>query len=156
MTDHTPQPSEPTVAQIAAMIGVLGDDRGPLQESARRSLLAWGERAVPQLREGAEAEHLPTRTRCRSLLRAIEVRGLLRRFGILQLDQIGQASAPGLLEGAVLAAQMVRTFVPETRRLAALLRREANALRRDCAGRSLPVCARLLVERMQDTLGLGG
>jgi len=156
MSDPKPQPSEPTVAQIVAMISVLGDDRGPLQESARRRLLAWGEAVVPQLREGAEAEHMSTRTRCRSLLRAIEVRGVLKRFGRLQLDQIGQASAPGLLEGAVLAAQMVRTFVPETRSLAAQLRREAGALRRECAGRSLPICARLLAERLHGKLGLSG
>lgn len=156
MSDPKPQPSEPTVAQIAAMIGVLGDDRGPLQESARKRLLAWGELAVPQLREGAEAEHMSTRTRCRSLLRAIEVRAVLRRFGELQLDQIGRASAPGLLEGAVLAARMVRTFVPETRSLAAQLRREAGSLRRECDGRSLPTCARLLAERLHDQLGLTG
>ena len=59
-------------------------------------------------------------------------------------------------EGAVLAAQMVRTFVPETRQLAAQLRREANALRRECQGRSVPVCARLLAERLHDELGLRG
>lgn len=143
------------------MIGVLGDDRGPLQESARRRLLAWGESAVPHLKVAAEAAHMATRTRCRSLLRGIEVRELLANFGRLRLDQIGvgqigRASAPGLLDGAVMAAQMVRTFVPEPRKLAALLRREANALRRDCGGRSLPVCARLLAERMQGQLGLSG
>jgi hypothetical protein len=156
MTDPTPQPSEPTFAQIRAMIAVLGDDPGALQESARRRLLTWGEIAVPLLREGAEAEHMATRTRCRALIREIEIRDLLWRFGRLRLDQIGRDSAPVLLDGAIMAAQMVRTFVPESRKLAAQLRREANGLRRDCAGRSLPVCARLLAERLHDRLGLVG
>ena len=156
MTDPKPQPSEPSFAQIRAMIAVLGDDPGALQVAARRRLLSWGELAVPLLREGAEAEHMATRTRCRALLREIEVRDLLRRFGRLRLTQIGRDSAPGLLDGAMLAAQMVRTFVPESRKLAAQLRREANALRRDCAGRSLPMCAKLLAERLHEQLGLSG
>lgn len=156
MTDHKPQPSEPTFAQIRAMIAVLGDDRGPLQESAHRRLLTWGAMAVPLLKEGAEAAHMATRTRCRSLLREIEVRDLLHRFARLRLEQIGRSSAPGLLDGAVMAAQMVRTFVPESRSLAAKLRRVANKLRRDCEGRSLPMCARLLAERLHGELGLSG
>lgn len=156
MTNHKPQPSEPTFAQIRAMISVLGDDRGPLQESARRRLLSWGQMAVPMLEESAQAEHMATRTRCRALLREIEVRELLREFARLRLEQVGSSSAPGLLDGAVMAAQMVRTFVPESRRVAAKLRRIANKLRRDCAGRSLPTCARLLSERLGEELSLSG
>ncbi|MGK0301727.1 MAG: regulator of sirC expression with transglutaminase-like and TPR domain [Planctomycetota bacterium] len=156
MTEPKPQPSEPSFAQIRAMISVLGDDRGALQESARRRLLHLGEQAVPMLREGAEVEHMGTRTRCRALLREIEVRELLHRFGRLRLGQMGRESAPGLLEGAMMAAQMVRTFVPESRKLAAQLRREANALRRDFEGRSLPMCAKLLAERLHGQFGLKG
>jgi len=156
MSDYQPQPSDPTFAQIRAVIDVLGDDRGPLQETAHRRLLLWGEKAVPLLKEGAEAERMTTRTRCRSLLREIEVRGLLERFSKLRLEQVGTSSAPGLLDGAVMAAQMVRTFVPDARRVAADLRRVANKLRRDCEGRSLPVCARLLAEHLHGELGLKG
>jgi len=156
MSESRPHSSEPTVEQIAAMISVLGDDRGPLQRSAHDRLLSWGDRAIDQLREGADAEHMPTRARCRALLRAIEVRGAVTRLGELRLDSVGQASVPVLLEGAVLAAQVVRTFVPATKALAARLRREAVALRRACAGRSLPVCARLLVDRLHGGLGLRG
>lgn len=156
MTNHKPQPSEPTFAQIRAMIAVLGDDRGPLQESARRRLLAWGEMAVPILEESAQAAHMATRTRCRAVLREIEVRQLLRQFARLRLEQVGRSAAPALLDGAVMAAQMVRTFVPESRRLAAKLRRIANKLRRDCEGRSLPTCARLLSERLHEELSLSG
>lgn len=156
MNDPKPQPSRPTLEQLHATIAVLGDDHGRLQETARQQLLSWGDVAVPALREGAEAEHMQTRTRCRALLRSLELRALLDRISDLRLDRIGQASAPSLLEGAVLAASMVRTFVPKTRQLAARLRREANALRRDCEGRSLPVCARLLAERMHTGFGLQG
>ncbi|HEB53169.1 MAG TPA: hypothetical protein ENI87_07950 [bacterium] len=154
MIDPHPHSSEPTDAQITATIAVLGDDRGPLQETARRSLLRWGARAVPLLREHADCARVQVRIRCRQLLRAIELRQLVGRFARLQLDRSGRSSVPGLLEGAVLAAQIVRTFVPEARQLAARLRREANALRRDCTGRSVPMCARLLAERMHDRLGL--
>lgn len=156
MTDPKPQPSDPTFAQIRALISVLGDDPGALQESARRRLLSLGRLAVPMLQEGAEAEHMATRTRCRSLLREIEIGDVLQRFGKLRLDQMGRDAAPGLLEGAMMAAQMVRTFVPESRKLAAQLRREANALRRDFEGRSLPMCAKLLAERLQQQFGLQG
>lgn len=156
MTEPKPQPSEPSFAQIRAMISVLGDDPGALQESARRRLLVLGELAAPMLREGAEVEHMATRTRCRAVLREIEVRELLRRFGRLRLGQMGRDSAPGLLDGAMLAAQMVRTFVPESRKLAAQLRREANVLRRQFEGRSLPMCAKLLAERLHQQFGLNG
>ena len=156
MTDYKPQPSEPTDAQIRAVIDVLGDDRGSLQQSAHRRLLLWGELVVPMLQESAEAEHMATRTRSRLLLREIEVRELLRRFASLRLEQVGSSSAPGLLDGAVMAAQMVRTFVPDSRRMAADLRRVANKLRHDCEGRSLPVCARLVAERLHGELGLRG
>lgn len=138
------------------MIAVLGDDPGSLQASARRQLLVLGDRAVPMLREGAEAEHMGTRTRCRALLREIEVRELLRRFSRLRLGQVGRDSAPELLDGAMMAAQMVRTFVPESRKLAAQLRREANGLRREFEGRSLPMCAKLMAERLHQRFGLNG
>jgi regulator of sirC expression with transglutaminase-like and TPR domain len=155
MHDPVPQPSEPTVTQIAATIAALADDRGPVQDAARRRLLAWGQLAMPQLREGAETDHVRTRTRCRALLRSLEIRGCLGRFARLRLDR-GPGAAPALLDGALLLAQMVRTFVPESRRLAGMLRRQATHLRRECANRSLPTCARLLAERLHDQLGLRG
>ena len=144
MSEPRPEATYPTLEQISAMISLLGDDPGPLQESARARLLAWGERASDQLREGAEAEHLPTRARCRSLLRAIEVRSVVDKFAGLRTDRVGPRSASDLLVGALGAARMVRTFVPPTRRLEASLRREAAEMRRSCAGKSLPACARLL------------
>ena len=149
MTESKPQPSEPSVAQIRAMISVLGDDPCVLQESARRYLLSLGNQSVPMLREGAEAEHMATRMRCRAVLREIEVRELLQRFGGLRLGQIGRESAPPLLEGAMMGSQLVRTFVPELRTIAAQLRREANVLRRKFEGRSLPMCVKLLAEHLQ-------
>ncbi|MEO6594421.1 MAG: transglutaminase family protein, partial [Planctomycetota bacterium] len=135
---------------------MLGDDRGPIQAEARERLLRWGELAVPQLREGAEAERVRTRARCRAVLRALDVRDCLRRFARLRIGRSARGSAPALLEGAVLLSSMVRTFVPAAAELAARLRREANELRREFAGRSLPTCARLLAERLHDHLGLHG
>src|SRR5687768_5627510 len=133
----------PTPAQIAATIALLGDDHGPLVAAARERLLRWGALALPQLREGAEADSLRLRTRCRSLLRGFEVREALHRFGRLRLGRTGRSAAPPLLEGALLLAKMVRTFVPELPQLAAALRAEAGQLRSAAAGRSLPTCARL-------------
>ncbi|MEZ6038343.1 MAG: transglutaminase family protein [Planctomycetota bacterium] len=156
MNEREHHPSKSTVAQIGAAIEMLADDRGPMQLAARERLLRWGDVAVPQLREGAEAEHLRTRTRCRAVLRSIDLQQLVSRFARLRLERTGRASAPVLLEGAVLAAQMVRTFVPEPAQLAARLRRVASGLQRECEGRSLPTCARLLAERLHDQLGLRG
>ena len=138
------------------MISVLGDDRGPLQKSARDQLLMWGGHAVEQLREGAEADHMPTRARCRSLLRSIEISETVDRLGALRLDGVGVSSAPPLLEGALLATRVVRGFVPAASALAPLLRREAASLKRACSGRSLSTCARALVERLHIKLGLTG
>ena len=156
MTDHTPQPSQPSVAQIVAMIRLLGDDLGPLQESARRRLLGWGALAVPQLREGAEAEHIPTRMRCRALLREVELQGVLERFAGLRLGGRGEASAAGLLDGALLAARVVRTFVPGAASMQAKLRQVARDLRTEVEGRSAPARARLLAARLHEELGLNG
>lgn len=156
MNEPLPQPSGPTDSQIRATIVALADDRGPVQEAARRRLLVWGDVAAAQLRIGAEADNVRVRTRCRAVLRSLEIQALLRRFGRLRLERGGRASAPGLLDGAMLLAQMVRTFVPDAQRLAGRLRREAAALRRDCAGRTLPTCARLLAQRLHDRFGLGG
>ncbi len=149
-------PPGPSAAQLAAAIALLGDDRAPIVAAARERLLRWGPVAVRALRDGAEAEPLRIRVRCRSLLRAIEVRECLRRFSTLRLGRTGRSAAPPLLEGAVLLSKMVRTFVPDAQELAAVLRREANELRAACGGRSLPTCARLLAERLHDRLGLRG
>lgn len=149
-------PSRPTPAEIAATIALLGDDHGPIVQSARASLLRWGDAALPPLREGAECDSVRVRSRCRAILRSLEVADCLRRFGRLRLGQGGKSPAPPLLEGALLLSQMVRTFVPEAGELAAMLRREALELRLECAGRSLPTCARLLAERLHGRLGLRG
>ena len=96
------------------------------------------------------------RLRSRAVLRAIDVRKDLRRFGSLRLDRGGRGSAPTLLEGAVLLSRMVRTFVPGSDELGKRLRRHAIALKREFNGRSLPTCARLLAERLHDEAGLVG
>ncbi|MBL8756065.1 MAG: transglutaminase family protein [Planctomycetes bacterium] len=149
-------PAGPTPGQITATIELLGDDHGPLVAAARDRLLRWGDVVVPQLCAGAEAESVRLRSRCRALLRSFEVRAALARFARLRLGRSGRGSAAPLLDGAVLLAKMVRTFVPDATELAVVLKREANELRAACAGRSLPTCARLLAERLHDKLGLRG
>jgi regulator of sirC expression with transglutaminase-like and TPR domain len=111
---------------------------------------------VPQLQQAAEAESLGVRLGARGLLRTFEVRDCLGRFEALRLGRGGRGPAVPLLEGALLLSQMVRTFVPDSHELAAVLRREANELRVECAGRSLPTCARLLAERLHARFGLRG
>jgi hypothetical protein len=149
-------PLGPTSVQLAATIALLADERVATVAAAREQLLRWGEHAVAALHDAAEADSLRVRVRCRSLLRAIEVRQCLRRFSTLRLGRTGRSAAPPLLEGAVLLSKMVRTFVPDAQELGAVLRREANELRAACGGRSLPTCARLLAERLHDKLGLRG
>ncbi len=149
-------PLGPTRAQIVATIELLGDDHEPIVAAARERLLRWGGHALEPLREGAEAESLRIRTRCRSLLRAMETTECLRRFSRLRLGRTGRSVAPPLLEGAVLLSKMVRTFVPDTAEIAAVLRREAVEVRAGIGGRSLPTCARLLAERLHDRFGLRG
>ena len=156
MNEPLQPPSEPTPSLIEATIVALGDDSAPVRDAARRRLLAWGDAAVPFLHRGAEVDSVRTRARCRAVLRSLEIRSLLRRFGRLRLARVERASAPGLLDGAVLLAQMVRTFVPDASRLASRLRREASALRDDCSGRTLPTCARLLAQRLHGRLALRG
>lgn len=158
----TPEPARPSPTQIAAAIALLGDDRGPVQAAARERLLRWGDdegdenHVREHLRAAAEAEHLLTRMRCRALLRDLEVSDCLRTFAALRLGRGGRTFAPALLEGAVLLSQMVRTFVPEAFELASRLRAIAGSLRKEFAGRSLPVCARRLAERLHGEIGLQG
>jgi hypothetical protein len=156
---HEPQgsvPARPTPDEIAAMIGLLGDDHEPIAAAARERLLHWGELAAGALRQGAEALSMRLRARCRSVLRAIEVQRDLLRLCSLRLGRTPRSAPSPLLEGAVALSSLVRTFVPPADELAALLRREAALLRPALGGRSLPTCARLLAERLHDQFGLRG
>ena len=67
MNDPGSTPTGPTPAQIVAMIGLLGDDDVPIAAAARERLVQWGELATGPLREGAEAESLRIRSRCRGV-----------------------------------------------------------------------------------------
>lgn len=153
---RSPEPPRPSAADIAATIALLGDDRAAIHGVARDRLMRWGDVVLVQLREAAEADHVRTRARSRALLRAFEVRDLLRRFAGLRLGKGGRSSASTLLDGAVLLSNMVRTFVPDTLELASRLRLEAARLKKQFTARSLPTCARLLGERLHGELGLQG
>lgn len=56
----------------------------------------------------------------------------------------------------MLLSNMIRTFGPLAADVARRLRGRAHELRAEFAGRSLPVCARLLAERLHDEMGLRG
>ena len=129
------------------MISMLGDDHVRLWQSARKRLLAWGEPAVEHLRAGAQVAHVPTRARCRSLLRTMELQRVLRQLDAIRPDLETGSSTTGLLNGAVLVARLVRTFVPSAASQTARLRSAAEGLRKAAEGRSLPVQVRLLAER---------
>ena len=154
--EGTPQSPSPTPAQIAATISLLADDHSPVQVAARERLLRWGDLAIVPLQEGAEADSVRMRARCRAVLRTLEVRKCLRRFAQLRIGRGGRGSPQALVEGAALLSNMVRTFVPDAVEIGGRLRREATNLRRDFAGRSLPVCARRLAQRLHHELGLQG
>lgn len=156
MTNSGPHPSNPTDAHIEAMISVLSDDCASLHRSARRILVAWGDLAVPLLKEYSEADCMATRTRCRATLRDIEVAKLQSRLLGLQFGQMGRGAALDLFDGAVIASQMVSTFVPDSRKLAAQLIRESNKLRYEIVGISLPRAVKLLTKRLHNYMGLRG
>jgi hypothetical protein len=67
-----------------------------------------------------------------------------------------QRAPEPLLEGAVLASHMVRTFAPAAGELRRFLQGEAESLRASFVGRSLPTCARLLSEQLTCALGFRG
>lgn len=155
--DHGKQPaSSPTPAEIAAAIVFLADDDPRIHSAARDRLLRWGKPVEPALREAAEAESIRTRARARQLLRSLEIRGSLQRVAALRLGAASSTAPGNLLQGAVLLANIVRTFGPDATELGRRLRIEGRALKAKFAGRSLSACARLLSERLYGVLGLRG
>lgn len=153
---NEPEPFGATPAQLAAAVRLLADDQPSVAASARALLLRAGAAAMGALRAGAESGDVVVRARSRSLLRAVEVRDSIARFSRLRFGATGRSAAGPVLEGAVLLAKMVRTFVPDASDLVAILRYHATELQAECAGRSLPVCARMLAVRLHDVFGLRG
>lgn len=153
---ETPEPGRSPRAVIASAIRLLGGDRGPVVDDARARLLRCGDEARAPLLLAAEGDQALLRVRARSVLRELEVRDCLRRFAALRLGRNGKSHAPALLDGALLLSQMVRTFVPDAQEIGTRLRAIAAELRSAFAGRSLPYCARGLVERLHGELGLHG
>lgn len=151
-----PEPIAPNAAQLAAAVRLLADDSVGVAAAARARLLRAGAAALPLLRGGADSPDLVLRARCRSMLRAFEVKDCLARFSRLRFGDSGRSAAGPVLEGAVLLAKMVRTFVPDASDLVAILRYQATELQARCAGRSLPFCARLLAEQLHGVQGLRG
>lgn len=150
------EPLPPTDKAIDAAIRLLADDQRSVVDAARNCLREFGDRARVQLLAAAETGEPAVRVRARELLRALEVRRLLRRLVGLDLDRSGSKKPEALLTGAVFSAQMVRTFTKAAPELSRMLRQEARYLRPLMKGRSLPMCARLLSDHLTGVLGLKG
>lgn len=149
-------PPQPDPKTLDAVIRLLADDQESIVAAARARLLRWGAAALPALRQAAHAGEPAVAVRCRSLLRALQIKDSLARFSRLRLDDAAQAGAAPLLEGSVLLSKLVRTFVPDASDLVAILRWHATELQAKCAGRSLPACARLLAEQLHGAARLRG
>jgi regulator of sirC expression with transglutaminase-like and TPR domain len=146
----------PSRAALQAAIQLLGDAQPIVHTAARKQLTAWGEAARDALLEASEAVDAATRLRARAVLRVLDVRQRLQQFAALHLERNAWRAVAPLLDGATLLAQMVRTFVPEADELRQWLRGEAALLRSRFEGRSGPVRARILGERLAGELGFRG
>jgi hypothetical protein len=140
---------------IAVAVRLLGDQTLHVMQAAREQLHLFGESARPALMTAARDGDVPTRLRARALLRQLDVAIHLQQFAALELDTDPRRAPETLLAGAVLASQMVRTFVPPASELRRVLHAEADSLRASFRDRSLPTCTRLLSERLT-ALGFRG
>lgn len=150
------QHAKPSTARLVAAVQLLGEEDPRIQLRVRAQLLRWSSDALPTIRAAAESADPVVRTRARSLLRSIEVRAELADFAKLRLDRANRRYAGPLLQGAVQLTRIVRPFGPDADQLQQALHGEAMLLRRRSAGRSLPVCARLLSEHMAERMGFYG
>lgn len=148
--------AKPSTANVVAAVQLLAEEDPRIQLRVRAQLLRWSSEAVPTLRAAAESADAVVRTRARALLRTLEVRDELAEFAKLRLDRANRRYAGPLLQGAVQLTRVVRPFGPDAEQLQQELHGEAMVLRRRCAGRGLPVCARLLSEHMAERLGFYG
>lgn len=156
MSQSSPKPQLPSQDQLAALISILQLNHEQLHQSARTLLTTFGDYAVPMLRKSAQSEHMATRSRSRAILRDIHVSKLLQRLQNLDLGRVGRDSVLALFAGQALSTQVVRTFMPDSRRLFVVLRRHANALATDCVGKGLHECVGLLTECIHAKMGLRG
>lgn len=148
--------ARPSTANVVAAVHLLTEEDPRIQLRVRAQLLRWSSEALPTIRAAAESADPVVRTRARSLLRSIEVREELAEFAKLRLDRSNRRYAGPLLQGAVQLTRIVRPFGPDVEQLQQALHGEAMVLRRRCAGRSLPTCARLLSEHMAERMGFYG
>ncbi|MGE3172282.1 MAG: transglutaminase-like domain-containing protein [Planctomycetota bacterium] len=160
MTEHLriPEPvrSPRLDRTLAAAARLLGDESPFVARAARAYVVAAGVPGRDELARASEDGCARTRMRARAILRSFEVEACLKRFTGLELDGSGWSGPAPLLDGAVYASHMVRTFAPEASELRRTLEREADVLRARFAGRSLNVCARLLSEHLHGELGFRG
>ncbi len=155
-TEFAPQHPPARAASIEAAAKLLGDESQLVVNAARGYLLGTGAAGREALHRASEQGCAATRMRARAMLRSLEVEQWLQRFSGLEFDADGSRNPEPLLAGAVFASHMVRTFAPDANELRSKLWREAEVLRARFEGRSLNLCARMLSEHLNESLGLGG
>lgn len=143
-------------AALDAATRLLSDSSPSVLAAAREFVIAAGVAGRQALQRASEQGCPATRMRARAMLRAFEVEQWLHRFSGLELDATGWRSPEPLLAGAVFASHMVRTFAPDANELRSKLWREAEVLRGRFEGRSLNLCARMLSEHLNESLGFRG
>jgi len=162
MNEHLPQPENAPrkmparLAAVDSAAQLLGDDSPSVVAAAREFLLSTGAAGREALQRASETGDAATRMRARAMLRGFEVEQWLQRFASLDLADAGWRSSEPLLAGAVFASHMVRTFAPDANELRQKLWREAEVLRARFDGRSLNLCARMLSEHLNESLGYRG
>jgi hypothetical protein len=162
MNEHLPQPENAPrkmparLAAVDSAAQLLGDDTPSVVAAAREFLLSAGAAGREALQRASETGDAATRMRARAMLRGFEVEQWLQRFASLDLADAGWRSSEPLLAGAVFASHMVRTFAPDANELRQKLWREAEVLRARFDGRSLNLCARMLSEHLNESLGYRG
>jgi len=151
-----PQQRSARAASIEAAARLLGDKSPRVVDAARDYVLSAGAAGREALLRASEQGCAATRMRARAMLRAFEVEQWLQRFSGLELDADATRGPESLLAGAVFASHMVRTFAPDANELRNKLWREAEVLRARFDGRSLNLCARMLSEHLNESLGFVG
>lgn len=159
-----PHASQPATAaarttherSLDAAARLLGDESPTVAVAVRKVLLAAGAEGRAAIARAGEIGDAATRMRARAMLRSFDVDQYLQRFAGLELESAGWRSPEPLLAGAVFASHMVRTFAPDANELRHQLWREAEVLRARFQGRSLNLCARMLSEHLNESLGYRG
>ncbi len=149
-------PATAAPAAIAGAVRLLTDADPKTIAACRRHLLRGGAAAREALECAAEAQDPRLRVRARHILRTFDVQDWFVALRAVDL------SAMDVLDAALLASAPARAFQPLTEgadphiSIRAFVEAEGERLAAVCRGRTAATCARLLKERLADTLGFNG